>query len=110
MEREAPRGDRHAGQHDRRHESESAMNGIHDLGGMHGLGPIEPEANEPVFHEEWERRTFAMTVACGFLGRWNLDLSRSAREQMDAAGYLSTSYYEHWLFGLERLLDRNGLV
>jgi len=86
------------------------MNGIHDLGGMHGLGPIEREEGEPVFHEEWERRTFAMTLACAFLGRWNLDRSRSAREQMDAAEYLSTSYYEHWLFGLERLLKENGLV
>jgi nitrile hydratase len=86
------------------------MNGIHDMGGMHGLGPIELEKNEPVFHQEWERRTFALTLACGFLGRWNLDMSRSAREQMDAAEYLSTSYYEHWLFGLERLLGQSGLL
>ncbi len=86
------------------------MNGIHDMGGMHGLGPIEPEANEPVFHHEWERRTFAMTVAAGYLGKWNLDMSRSAREQMPADEYLTTSYYEHWLWGLELLLSQNGLV
>ena len=86
------------------------MNGIHDLGGMHGFGPVEPEPDEPVFHQEWERRTFALTVAAGALGRWNLDISRHSREQMPAAEYLATSYYEHWLFGLERLLDRNGLV
>ena len=32
------------------------MNGVHDLGGMHGFGPVQPEANEPVFHAAWERR------------------------------------------------------
>ena len=86
------------------------MNGIHDLGGMHGFGPVEPEPGEPVFHHEWERRVFALTVACGFLGRWNLDMSRFAREQMPAAEYLSTGYYEHWLFGLERLVQEKSLL
>ena len=61
------------------------MNGGHDLGGMHGLGPIEVEQNEPVFHEEWERRCFAITLACGYLGEWNLDMSRYARERMHPA-------------------------
>lgn len=86
------------------------MNGIHDLGGMHGMGPIVREADEPAFHEEWERRAFALTLAAGFLGQWNLDMSRFAREQMDPAHYLATSYYEHWLYGLERLLVARGLL
>jgi nitrile hydratase beta subunit len=86
------------------------VNGIHDLGGMHGFGPVVPEPDEPVFHHEWERRVFALTVATGLLGRWNLDRSRFAREQMPAAEYLATGYYEHWLFGLERLLDETGLL
>ena len=44
------------------------MNGIHDLGGMQGFGPIEREENEPVFHADWERRMFALlnlTIAAG---------------------------------------------
>ncbi|MGH7278179.1 MAG: hypothetical protein ACREJG_05775 [Candidatus Rokuibacteriota bacterium] len=86
------------------------MNGAHDLGGMHGLGPIEREEDEPVFHAAWERRAFALTVAAGFLGHWNLDMSRYAREQMPPAEYLATSYYEHWLFGLEKLLVERGLL
>ncbi|HXH84380.1 MAG TPA: nitrile hydratase subunit beta, partial [Candidatus Tectomicrobia bacterium] len=86
------------------------MNGVHDLGGMHGMGAIAPEADEPVFHHEWERRAFALTLAAGFLGRWNIDMSRHAREQMPPAEYLATSYYEHWLYGLERLLVERGLV
>jgi len=86
------------------------MNGGHDLGGMHGLGPIDPEPDEPVFHEAWERRCFAITLACGYLGEWNLDMTRYARERMHPAKYLATSYYEHWLIGLETLLIEKGLV
>ena len=86
------------------------MNGAHDLGGIGGFGPVEPEVDEPVFHAEWERRAFALTLAAGFLGKWNLDMSRHAREKMDPAEYLATSYYEHWLHGLELLLVEKGLV
>ncbi len=86
------------------------MNGIHDLGGMHGFGPVDPEPNEPVFHHEWERHVFALNLATGFLGRWNIDMGRYAREHMPPAEYLATTYYEHWLYGLERLLVDRGLV
>jgi nitrile hydratase len=53
---------------------------------------------------------FALTLATGFLGRWNIDMGRYAREQMPPAEYLATTYYDHWLFGLERLLVDKGLV
>src|SRR5260370_7680575 len=86
------------------------MNGVHDMGGMHGLGAVEIEKNEPVFHDEWEARTFALTLASGYLGKWNLDMSRFAREQMPGPEYLATSYYEHWLYGLCKLLVNQGLV
>lgn len=86
------------------------MNGIHDLGGMHGLGQVERERNEPVFHSEWERRVFAMTLASACAVKWNVDMGRYAREQMPPAEYLATSYYEHWLFGLEKLLLDLGVV
>ena len=86
------------------------MNGAHDLGGMHGFGPVVAEPDEPVFHAEWERRAFGLTLAMGAWRRWNLDMSRSAREQMAPAEYLATSYYEHWMFGLLRLLVEKGLL
>jgi nitrile hydratase beta subunit len=88
------------------------MNGGHDLGGMHGLGPIdpEPEATEPVFHHEWEKRAFALTLATGALGRWTIDMGRHARERQHPADYLRHSYYENWLAGLEKLLLERGLV
>jgi nitrile hydratase beta subunit len=86
------------------------MNGAHDVGGMHGFGPVEPEPDEPVFHAAWERRAFGMVLAMGAWRRWNLDMSRSMREQMPPAEYLATTYYEHWMFGLEHLLVDKGLV
>ena len=86
------------------------MNGIHDLGGMHGLGPIEIEPDEPAFHAAWERRMFALNLAAGYAVRWNIDMGRYAREQMPPAEYLATGYYEHWLFGLEKLVRDLGAV
>ena len=85
------------------------MNGVHDMGGMHGFGPVEAEANEPVFHDQWERRTFALVLAAG-ARRWNIDRGRFAREQMPPAEYLRVSYYERWLWGLELLLVETGLL
>ena len=86
------------------------MKGAHDLGGIEGLGPVAPAKDEPVFHHEWEKRAFAMTVACGFLGKWNLDMSRFAREKMPDQAYLQSSYYEKWIYGLERLLIEQELL
>ena len=86
------------------------MNGAHDMGGMDGFGPVEIEKNEPLFHAEWERRAMALTVAMAFHGLWNIDMSRYARENRDPLGYLEDSYYERWLYGLEVLLEQNGLV
>ncbi len=70
------------------------MNGVHDMGGMHGFGPIERDDNEPRFHYDWERRVFAMRVASPIPIPGG---SRHNIEQMPPADYLSTSYYEKWL-------------
>jgi nitrile hydratase len=88
------------------------MNSAHDLGGMHGFGPInpEPESEEPVFHTEWEKRVFGLALAAGFLGKWNIDMSRYARERQHPVDYLRHTYYENWLAGLEKLLVEAELV
>jgi nitrile hydratase subunit beta len=88
------------------------MNSVHDLGGMDGFGPVEVEANEPVFHETWERRVFG-TAAAMALQRprlYRTDTFRHAIERMDPVHYLSSSYYEHWLTGLATLLIEKGVV
>jgi len=86
------------------------MNGPQDLGGAMGFGPIAPEPNEPVFHEAWERRAFGVVLAMGALRPWSIDQSRFARESMPPAEYLSSTYYEIWLAGLERLMRERGLL
>jgi nitrile hydratase len=84
----------------------------HDLGGLEGLGPISPEheSSEPVFHAHWEKRVFALTLAVGFLDRWNLDQSRHARERQTPEDYLRHSYYENWWVGLKTLLLEKGFI
>lgn len=86
------------------------MNGVHDMGGMHGLGPIAPEADEPLFHEPWEARALALNLAAGAWGRWTLDASRHQRELIPGPDYLRMSYYEKWIAGLEALMLDTGLV
>jgi nitrile hydratase len=86
------------------------MNGAHDMGGKHGFGPVEPEPNEPVFHAEWEKRTFALTLAMGMPGGWNIDMGRFARENRDPAEYLSMSYFQIWFAALERMLKERDLI
>jgi nitrile hydratase subunit beta len=80
------------------------------MGGMQGFGPVCPESDEPVFHAEWERRVFALTLAMGAAGLWSIDMSRHARESLHPARYLSASYYEIWLDGLAKRLIEAGLV
>lgn len=86
------------------------MNGAQDLGGMMGFGPIAPEANEPLFHHEWEKRALAVTLAAGACGMWTIDASRHARETLPPADYLAKSYYDIWASGLEKLLLAAGMV
>jgi nitrile hydratase len=86
------------------------MNGAHDMGGLHGFGAVLPEPDEPVFHANWERRVLAMALAMGATGEWTMDAARFARENRPPAEYLSKSYYQIWLAGLEQLLVEGGLV
>ncbi len=86
------------------------MNGVHDMGGLHGFGAVHPDPAEALFHAPWERRALALTLAMGATGQWNIDQSRSARESLPPATYLASSYYRIWILGLERLMLDRGLV
>ena len=86
------------------------MDGIHDLGGMDGLGAIPREDDEPVFHADWERRAFALSEAAGWTVPTSIDAFRQEVERMPPADYLSAPYYARWLYALESLLERAGAV
>ena len=87
------------------------MNTIHDMGGMDGFGPIEPEENEPVFHHRWEGRVYALTRA---VGRWGRGREwpnfRYTLESIPPAEYLSMSYYERWFRMMTTRLLVSGLI
>ena len=89
------------------------MNGIHDMGGMDGFGPVEPENNEPVFHEAWEGRVFALFLG-GALRSWNRGRNypsgRYALESIPPDEYLRMSYYERWYEMLSSRMVKAGLI
>lgn len=86
------------------------MNGVHDIGGMHGFGPVVTERDEPIFHASWEGRLFAMRRAAGAWRRWNIDASRYAIERLPPSEYLCASYYARQYIAFERLLIERGLL
>jgi len=86
------------------------MDGIHDMGGMHGFGKVEPEQNEPVFHAPWEGRTMALNRALGYTGIWTIDQTRYGIELLPPDVYLNSSYYKKWAMRLENLLIEKGLI
>jgi len=88
------------------------VNGVHDLGGMHGFGPVEREQNEPVFHAPWEAEMVAISNAVRAGGRavMNIDEFRNGIERMDPAHYLGSTYYEHWFDGISRVLIEKDVI
>jgi nitrile hydratase beta subunit len=86
------------------------MNGVHDMGGMHGMGPIQNEKNEPVFHATWEGRLFALRRAMGAWGKWNIDTTRHEVELVPPAEYLELSYYARQFVAFLEMLIKSNLV
>jgi nitrile hydratase len=86
------------------------MNGVHDMGGMHGMGLIHREQNEPVFHEQWEGRTFGLLFAMDAFGKWTLDALRHQIELIPPAEYLRMRYYEKWIAAYIELMIKAGLI
>ena len=86
------------------------MDGVHDMGGMHGFGPVVVEGGNDVFHEDWEARVFAVYQLSNVLDLVGGPGGRAVRESMDAAHYLEASYYERWLWSVERRLEAKGTI
>jgi nitrile hydratase beta subunit len=85
------------------------MNGIHDMGGMHGMGAIEHEQHEPAFHMPWEGRVYGLSRLLGGRGgKWSLDASRYGVEVLPPTDYLQMTYYERWLARIIATLVATG--
>jgi nitrile hydratase len=70
---------------------------------------VTREADEPVFHADWERRacrlTFGTMLSGHLRGRF-----RHAIERMDPVWYLGSPYYEHWLVAAATAVVEAGAV
>ena len=86
------------------------MDGVHDMGGMHGFGSVVHPGSELVFHEAWEGRVFALSQLTGQLGFGAGPGGRALKEEMPPDRYLAASYYERSLWSMERRLQAKGTV
>lgn len=86
------------------------MDGIHDLGGREGFGPVEVSSHYEGFHAPWEARMFGIVRTMGRPQDWNLDWFRHCRELIDPVDYLSRPYYDQWLQSYAAMLINSGLA
>ena len=85
------------------------MNGVHDMGGMHGFGPVDVD-DDAAFHDEWEKTVFAVEKLIRYQSIYGVDEKRHALERLDPVTYLDVSYFERWALGTEKLLLETGTV
>lgn len=85
------------------------MDGIHDMGGMHGFGPVQID-DEASFFADWQRRVFAANLALAMQTGGNIDRLRYLVECIPPAEYLSASYFERWLASIEASAGENGIL
>jgi nitrile hydratase subunit beta len=86
------------------------MDGVHDLGGREGFGPIPFKDDDQPFHGEWEKRVYGMAQASGGDAGWSIDWFRFCRELMPPADYLARSYFDHWLSTLAAQMVDGGYI
>ena len=87
------------------------MDGIADMGGMHGFGPIDRSDDDGTFHAEWERSILGITFSALGAGLFNVDeICRATKKAPDPLTYLKSTYYERWLYSTEDLLKEKGAV
>ncbi len=79
------------------------MDGVHDMGGMHGFGPVAVPGAERTHDEAWE-------VRAQMVGIMAQAVSRPRLEGLPPAEYLGSSYYVRWLLAAERGAVDRGLV
>ena len=84
------------------------MNGVFDLAGTDGVGPVIVPEEEPVFRAEWEKAVFPMFAMCFRAGFFGVDQFRHGIEQIDPAVYLKSPYYEHWVHTVEHFGEQLG--
>lgn len=86
------------------------ITGPHDVGGRRGYGQIlvEPEEGAPA---RWEGRVIGLTFSAGLAGLLQTaDHWRAWIEGLPPIAYARMSYFERWLYTLERNLVHKGIL
>lgn len=86
------------------------MDGIHDVGGMDGFGPVDTTEHAETFHEPWEGVAYATFVAGLGSGTFGIDAFRHSVERMPPRDYLDASYYDRWVTAITRLFVERGVL
>ena len=71
------------------------MDGIHDLGGKQGYGPIDTDDGETPFHHDWEGREWGI-AQCARTPNITIDWWRHCRELIMPGDYLERPYFDSW--------------
>ncbi|MFA9420541.1 MAG: nitrile hydratase subunit beta [Gammaproteobacteria bacterium] len=71
------------------------MDGIHDLGGKQGYGPVAVDETDVPFHHEWEGREWGISRTARVPGI-NIDWWRHCRELIMPEDYLGRPYFDSW--------------
>ena len=85
------------------------MAGVHDIGGKPGFGPV-PVDDDVLFHDDWERRAFAVTQFAQGAAGFNTDAFRHGIEREDPDTYRSATYFDKWIRNAERMLVEGGVI
>jgi nitrile hydratase beta subunit len=72
------------------------MDGIHDLGGKLGFGPVKVTHDDAPFHAPWEGRMMGIARSMRRPPDWNTDKFRHSRELEDPVAYLTRPYFDQW--------------
>ena len=90
---------------------EPVVNGVHDLGGTDGLGPVPvPDERAGVRARTGRRRRSACSPCRSGRGSSASTQFRFGIEQMHPAAYLLSPYYEHWMHTVEHYGVAKGVL
>src|SRR3954471_6145903 len=86
------------------------MDGIHDLGGKQGFGPVNYVVSKEIYHQPWQLKANALSGALVGAGLFNMDEYRHAIERMEPRHYINASYYERVLTACASLCVEKGVA
>jgi nitrile hydratase subunit beta len=85
------------------------MDGMHDLGGKEGFGPVDVNEREIPFHYPWEGRMWAIAMVTN-AADWTIDWWRHVRELIEPADYLTRRYFDQWMQTQTAALIDSGIL